>query len=160
MEEVALFHPPIVHFAVVLPLISTVMYLLYMKKGTPSLLKTTEYFIYAAVVFLGLGWYTGAHDGGLAYEALFMHSDEAVEELKEHKNLGMMLAIFFAGIAVMFKIAEKKANRYLNIIVAAALLFGSFAVLKQGKDGGELVYEYAANVSLPDSADGESYDEE
>ena len=149
MEEVALFHPPIVHFAVVLPMVTTLLYLIFLKTQNGSVFKLAEYFAYASALFMVLAWYTGGHDGKLAYEALFMNSDEAVEELKEHKSLGTMLAIFFVAIAVMFKMSQLKPNKYLFWIIGASLVFGSGAILKQGKDGGELVYEYAANVQLP-----------
>ncbi len=149
MEEVALFHPPIVHFAVVLPIVTTILYLIFLKTKNGSVFKMAEYFAYASAIFVVLAWYTGGHDGKLAYEALFMNSDEGVEELKEHKNLGTMLAIFFVAIAVMFKMSQLKPNKYLFWVIAASLLFGSATILKQGKDGGELVYEYAANVKLP-----------
>ena len=57
--------------------------------------------------------------------------------------------------------AQLKPNKYLFWILGASLLFGSAALLKQGKDGGELVYEYAANVHLPDMEDeGETKGEE
>lgn len=160
MEEIALFHPPIVHFAVVLPLVTTLIYLIHLKTKNPNLFKLAEYFAYASALFLVLAWYTGGHDGKLAYEALFMNSDEGVEELKEHKSLGTMLAIFFVAIAVMFKMSLLKPNKYLFWIIGLSLLFGSGAVLKQGKDGGELVYEYAANVHLPATDDDDMMDED
>ena len=156
MEEIALFHPPIVHFAVVLPLVTTLIYLIHLKTKNPNLFKLAEYFAYASALFLVLAWYTGGHDGKLAYEALLMNSDEGVEELKEHKSLGTMLAIFFVAIAVMFKMSLLKPNKYLFWIIGLSLLFGSGAVLKQGKDGGELVYEYAANVHLPATDDDDT----
>jgi len=160
MEVVNVWHPPIVHFAVVLPLVSTIFYLFYLKTYNATYLKLSEYFIYATVTFVVVAWYTGGHDGKQAYEALMMHSDEALEELKEHASLGDMLAIFSVAVAVMFKLAKNRGNRYLNWIVAASLIFLSVAVLKQGKEGGELVYEYAANVQIPISDDSELFGEE
>lgn len=160
MEEVTLFHPPIVHFAVVLPIVTTILYLIFLKTKNGNVFKMAEYFAYASAIFVVLAWYTGGHDGKLAYEALFMNSDEGVEELKEHKSLGTMLAIFFVAIAVMFKMSQLKPNKYLFWIIGASLLFGSATILKQGKDGGELVYEYAANVELPETEDDEDFYEE
>ena len=159
METVTVWHPPVVHFAVVLPIITTIFYLTYLKKQHTSLLKTTEYFVYATVIFIVAAWYTGGHDGKMAYEALLMNSDEGVEELKEHAGLGQMLAIFSVAVLVMFKLAQNRANRYLNWIVAASLIFVTVAVLKQGKDGGELVYKYAANVEIPVSDDENIFEE-
>ena len=110
-------------------------------------------------IFIVAAWYTGGHDGKMAYEALLMNSDEGVEELKEHAGLGDLLAIFSVAVAVMFKLAQNRGNRYLNWIVAASLIFVAVAVLKQGKDGGELVYTYAANVEIP-ASDNENLFEE
>jgi uncharacterized membrane protein len=157
MEETVLFHPPIVHFAVVLPIVTMILYLTYLKTKSTFVLKTSEYFLYATAIFMVLAWYTGGNDGKLAYEALFMNSDAGVEQLKIHKNIGTMLAIFTVGVVVMFKIAQKKTSRALNIIVAASLIFVAFYVLKQGKEGGVLVYTYAANVTLPVDDEGDDF---
>jgi len=94
------------------------------------------------VLYLGV-YFTGKADGSEAFALL---TDSAKEELKFHKVLGTYLVyatilLFVTKVIAMFV----KQNWSRNLFFAILILFIAL-LFKQGKDGGELVYEYGVNV--------------
>jgi len=84
-------------------------------------------------------WYTGTQAGPEIYNFL---SEAGKEELREHKALGTYLAIAM-GIIALIQIAGCRMRKFGLELLAIVLLIGAMATtFKQGKDGGEIVYNY------------------
>jgi len=126
-----------------IPVIVLVLELVNAKMNRPALsMMSFSFLTLLMVIYLG-AFFTGKADGSEAFALL---SDHAKEELKFHKVLGTYLVyatllLFVAKVVAMFV----KSNWSRNLFFALLVIF--IAVLfKQGKDGGELVYEYGINV--------------
>lgn len=139
-----LLHPAVVHFAVVLPLVILIIELinLFTKR------KALSVSVYALFVLL-MAVYVAAYMTGVtdAREAGLLLTDEGVAELKAHKLLGIYL-IYFSLLPLVLKVlsffVHKGWSRALYSLALAVLVAFTFY---QGKEGGELVYGYGANVS-------------
>ncbi|RUM44449.1 MAG: hypothetical protein DSY46_05680 [Hydrogenimonas sp.] len=138
-----LLHPLFVHFAIAIPVIVLVLELVNAKMNRPALsMMSFSFLTLLMVIYLG-AFFTGKADGSEAFALL---SDHAKEELKFHKVLGTYLVyatilLFVTKVIAMFVKQNWSRNLFLAILVIfIAILF------KQGKDGGELVYEYGVNV--------------
>ncbi len=134
-----MLHPPIVHFAVVLPLVALVFGLIYLFKRDEGMSKlSSRAALIAAFAMIG-AWYTGNQAGPEIYDYL---SEAGQHELMEHKALGFYLAIAMSVIAVI-KIAGCRLKIFAIEALAVVLLFGAtLTTFAQGKDGGEIVYNY------------------
>ncbi|BCD67764.1 DUF2231 domain-containing protein [Nitratiruptor sp. YY09-18] len=148
-------HPPIVHFAIALPVIALLLEIsnIFLKRRCigviSSLLLLLALFIYFAA-FL-----TGKTDGKEAFSLL---SEQGQAELKEHKLLGIYL-VYGIGLVFILKLIISAINKMaakIFFVVMLALFVGF--VLKQGKDGGELVYTYGANVKAVSDMDDKIMD--
>lgn len=134
-----MLHPATVHFAMVLPVVASVFGLLYLinKKEAYSKLSSATMFFAALAMFIV--WYTGSQAGPQIYDYL---SEAGQHELKEHKELGLYLAIAM-GIIFLIKVIGCKMGKFVLEAFAIILLFGATATtMIQGKDGGEIVYNY------------------
>jgi len=138
-----LMHPPLVHFAIAIPVIVILIDIvnLVLKKRAIGVL--TFFMLLFGVLAFVASYRTGLVDGKEAFDAL---TQAGQEELHEHKLLGTYLVIGSA-VVLLFKVLaatiKKGLIKGLYLLVLAVFIAG---VLKQGKDGGELVYEYGANV--------------
>ena len=134
-----MLHPATVHFAMVLPVVATVFGLIYLVKRDELMSKiSSRATLIAALAMIGV-WYTGNQAGPEIYDYL---SEAGKHELMEHKALGLYLAIAMAVIAVL-KLAGCLMKKFIIEAVAIVLLLGATAVtFAQGKDGGEIVYNY------------------
>lgn len=138
-----MLHPATAHFAIVLPVVASVFGVIYLITRSEGMSKiSTRTFVIAALGVIAV-WYTGSQAGPDAYPLL---SSEGQHELLEHKTLGMYLAVTFAVIALI-KFTGCKVNKFGIEAVAVILLLGATATtFLQGKEGGELTYEYGAGV--------------
>jgi len=94
-----------------------------------------------ATVMVG-AYYSGVADGQEAYDMLI---NAGKEELKEHKQLGIILVYASLALVVLklfFMLFRGAVSRVLFLIITFVFIG---AIFKQGHDGGELVYEYGAN---------------
>ncbi|BCD60552.1 MULTISPECIES: DUF2231 domain-containing protein [unclassified Nitratiruptor] len=145
-----LLHPPIVHFAIAIPVIVLLLEIanLIVKRKCVGVISSLLLLLATLIYFAA--FFTGKTDGSEAY-ALLSHDGQA--ELKEHKLLGLYLVY---GISLLFilKLIIAAINNKIAKIVFTLLvaIFVGFA-LKQGKDGGELVYKYGANVQAVSTMD-------
>ncbi len=138
-----MLHPATAHFAIVLPIVASVFGLIYLFTRSEGMSKISSRVMLFAALGVIAAWYTGSQAGPDAYPLL---SDEGQRELLEHKALGLYLAIAF-GIIALIKLVGCKLSKFVVEAVAIVLLLGATAaVLNQGKDGGELTYEYGAGV--------------
>ena len=139
-----LLHPAIVHFIIAIPIVIFLLelYNLGVKRRSISVFSLFLLIIVAIVMF---GAYlTGGVDGQAAIDAGF--SSEGIKELKEHKLLGTYLVYASLGLLV-FKLLFMAIGKTFGRILFILILGGFIAVtLNQGKEGGELVYKYGANV--------------
>ena len=147
MEESIPLHPAIVHFAIVLPILVLIFQglFLYTKELTYS--KISFVLAIVTALFLIGAWYSGGilQDAkGSIYPLL---SEHGKEELSEHANLGFILAIAMSVLAILKVLASKLQKQILEIVFLIGVVIFIGANLQQGKDGGELVYEYGAGIS-------------
>lgn len=138
-----MLHPAAAHFAIVLPVVASVFGLIYLTTRSEGMSKiSTRTLLFAALGVIA-AWYTGSQAGPDAYPLL---SNEGQKELIEHKTLGLYLAISFGVIAVI-RFIGCKMNKFVIEALATVLLLGATVMIfAQGKDGGELTYEYGAGV--------------
>ncbi|BAF70345.1 DUF2231 domain-containing protein [Nitratiruptor sp. SB155-2] len=145
-----LLHPPIVHFAIAIPVIVLLLEIanLIVKRKCVGVISSLLLLLATLIYFAA--FFTGKTDGSEAF-SLLSHDGQA--ELKEHKLLGTYLVY---GITILFilKLIIAAINNKIAKIVFTLLvaIFVGFA-LKQGKDGGELVYKYGANVQAVSAMD-------
>ncbi len=134
-----MLHPPVVHFAMVLPLVALVFGLIYLVKRDEAMSKLSSRMTVVAAIAMGIAWYTGSQAGPEVYDYL---SEAGQEELMEHKTLGLYLAIAM-GVIALLKFAGCQLKSFMLEALAVLLLLGATAVtFIQGKDGGEIVYNY------------------
>lgn len=139
-----MLHPVVVHFAVALPVVVLLIEVanLYFKRRALSV--TSLLFLLLAAVFYVAAYYTGKADGGEAFSLL---NAEAQNELKDHRLLGTYL-VYALAVPIVFKLLamllmQKWAR---GALIISLIIFISFLV-KQGYDGGELVYKHGVNVA-------------
>jgi uncharacterized membrane protein len=137
-----LVHPAVVHFVVAIPVVILLLEIinLVFKKRAISVLSL--FLILIVVASMGVAYFAGVVDGKEAYSLLVA---DGQAELKEHKLLGAYLV--YASVALfILKILFMAFSQVVARLFFIVLLIGFISVtLKQGKDGGELVYEYGAN---------------
>lgn len=145
-----LIHPITVHFAIALPIIILLLEItnLFIKRPYLNVISST--FLFLVILIFTAAFFTGKADGSHAFSLL---STEGQEELKVHKTLGMYLVyltvfVFIVKILSIFIKKDWMKGIYFLFLIAFIGL-----TLKQGKDGGELVYEYGANVEMVSKMD-------
>ena len=152
-----LLHPPIVHFVIVIPVIILLMEILNIIFNR----KTLSGFVFIFLVVLCLAvlaaYAAGSVDGKAAFDVL---SSAGQEELKEHKALGSFIVIGAFAVLIFKFIAMISSHPLVRAVYILVLILFVGATLKQGKDGGELVYEYGANVVKVKELDDKLFDME
>jgi len=134
-----MIHPASVHFAMVLPVVAAAFGLAYMISKKEILAKITARTTLVAALAMIAAWYTGNQAGPQIFEYL---SEAGKHELLEHKELGLYLAIAMAVIAIL-QIAGCRLKKFALQTLATILLIATmFTTFLQGKDGGEIVYNY------------------
>jgi len=135
-------HSPVVHFAVAIPIIIILLefFNIFFRKRSLSIFSLFLTLLLATVM-IG-AYYTGVSDGQEAYDALI---NAGKQELKEHKELGILLvyaSLVLVAFKLFFMLFKGAVSRILFLFIVIAF---TGVILKQGHDGGELVYEYGAN---------------
>ena len=150
-----LIHPAVDHFAIALPVIVLLLEIinLFTKKRTIGVISF--FLLLLTVTALVAAYLTGLVDGKEAFSFL---SQAGKDELSAHKLLGIYL-ILASSVVLLFKL--------LSVIISRGLMKGLYllllvlfvvGILKQGKDGGELVYKHGANVERVETLDDEMFD--
>ncbi len=137
-----LMHPPIVHFAIVLPIVILILELINLLMKRRGLTITALTFFIFLMIIYAAAYITGKTDGSEAYEML---SKAGQADLKEHKLIGTYLML---GTVVLFFLklfAMALRTWWMKLLYMLALIGFVAAVFYQGKEGGELVYKYGAN---------------
>lgn len=150
-----LLHPVVVHFAIAIPIIVLILELfnLYFKRRALNVISVS-FLLVVIIIFAGL-FVTGTTDGSEAGPLL---SKEGLSELKEHKLLGIYL-VYASLLPIIFKaLSLLVKNKWVKMIYLVVLLTFIGVSLKQGKDGGELVYKYGANIAAVAESQGKIED--
>ncbi len=134
-----MIHPATAHFAIVLPVVASAIGIAYLINREEMYSKLSSIAIFFATLAMVVVWYTGSQAGPEIYDYL---SEAGQHELKEHKELGLYLAIAM-GVILLLKIAGCKTKKFALEALAILLLLGATATtFLQGKDGGEIVYQH------------------
>lgn len=143
----SLLHPAVVHFVIAIPVVIFLMEFYNLFTRRKSIGAFSFILLLITVGMLALAYLTGTVDGKEAYDLLAQDGQAA---LKAHKILSVYVLI--TAVAVLFfkllAMTGKGFFRFLYFIFLIGLIAITF---KQGKDGGELVYEYGANVERVDT---------
>ncbi|MDA3947332.1 MAG: hypothetical protein PF439_11705 [Helicobacteraceae bacterium] len=139
-----LLHPVAVHFAVVLPLVILILELINLVTKRKAL-TVTVYLLFALLLAVLTATYmTGVTDGKEAGPLL---SDEGMAALKSHKLIGIYL-IYLALVPIVLKAVTLFVKKpWVRIIYLLSFIGVISLTVFQAKEGGELVYNYGANVS-------------
>ena len=137
-----LLHPALVHFVIAIPVIIILLEIinLFFKKRALSVFSL--FLILLVALFMTAAYFTGGVDGKETFSLL---AEAGKSELKEHKLLGAYLVYASLGL-VALKLLFMAFSAVIARLFFILLLIGfTGVILKQGKDGGELVYKYGAN---------------
>ncbi len=154
-EVPMLMHPLVVHFAIALPIVVLLLEFANAFAKKRAISVTSLLLLLLAIVVYVAAYYTGKHDGGEAYAML---GADAQAELKEHKLLGTYLMVGLVvplAVKLLMMLVRATWVRILFFLVMIVFIAG---MVKQGKDGGELVYEYGVNVTAVQDANDELED--
>ncbi len=145
-----LLHPVTVHFAIAIPIIIFLLEItnLLIKKPYINVISST--FLFLVVLVFTAAFFAGKADGTHAFSLL---SPEGKEELKVHKTLGMYLVYLSVFVFVLKLLSLVIKKEWMKGIFFLSLIAFIGLTLKQGKYGGELVYEYGTNVEMVSKLD-------
>ena len=150
-----LLHPSVDHFIIALPIIILLLEIINLFTKKRAIGVVSFFLIILMSAASVAAYYTGVVDGKEAWDLL---SQAGQSELKDHKVLGTYLMLA-SGVVLLFKLLSSMLQRgmmkglYLFILILFVV-----GILKQGKDGGELVYKYGANVEKVNTLDNELFD--
>jgi uncharacterized membrane protein len=147
-----LWHPKVVHFAVALLLVGTLLYVVFLVCRKQ---KIAEKFLFAARVCLGIGLFSAVASlvtGDMADSVVARKlCDPLVVE--EHCYFAHALTYVYAGgLAADILLAFTDRNRirkWGRYVVLITLVVGAGLVSHVGHLGGKLVYQQAAGVHVP-----------
>jgi len=149
-----LIHPAVVHFMIALPIIVLLLEVvnLIMRKRAIGGVNFLLLFFVALVSVVA--YVTGVADGKEASVIDAVIKDE----LLEHKLLGTWLML--ASLVVFFFkfISATTQNGVIKAFYLVVLIGFVVGILKQGQEGGELVYEYGVNVKAMKKIDAKIFD--
>lgn len=147
MPDIGVYHPQIVHFAIVLCVVGVLLRLL---SFTPFFTWSRE----AAMPFLLAAAVAGfaATKSGDDAHSLPERIPGAREAVHEHEEAGerarnVLLAIALLEVAA-FALRKRNERMSRGLLVASGLvgLAAFYAIYEAGEHGGEVVYEYAGGV--------------
>ena len=151
----ALMHPPVAHFIIALPVIILLLEIVNLIVKKRAIGVTSFFLLILTVVAAIAAFYTGSADGKAAWDILTQDGQTAV---KAHKLFGTYLMLA-SVVVVLFKLLSSLVQRGLMKAVYLLVLIVFVAgILKQGKEGGELVYIHGANVKIVKIKDDELFD--
>jgi uncharacterized membrane protein len=139
-----LMHPPVDHLVIALPLIVLLLEIVNLVVKKRAVGVISFFLLLFTIIGAVAAYYTGITDGK---EALDLLTQAGQDDLKAHKLMGTYL--MFASVAVLvFKLLASMIKRGIvkGLYFLILVLFVA-GIVKQGKEGGELVYKYGANVA-------------
>ncbi len=145
-----LLHPVAVHFAVVLPLVILILELINLITKRKSLTITVYILFVLLIGILVSAYATGVIDGK---NGGLLMSDEGVEHLKAHRNIGIYI-LYLSVLPVLLKLLTLAIKKpWAKIIYLLSFVGLITLTVYQAKEGGELVYEYGLNVEAKTALD-------
>lgn len=138
-----LLHPLTVHFMVAVPVIVLLLELTNIITKKKAVGVVSFVLLLLTVVAAASAYFTGLVDGKEGFDLL---SEAGKEELAEHKLLGTYLLLASAVVLLFKLISAAMSSSIMKILYLLALIAFVLGIFQQGKDGGELVYEYGMNV--------------
>jgi len=151
----ALMHPPVDHFIIALPIIVLLLEIINLFAKKRAIGVISFFLLILTVVAAVAAYLTGTADGKAAWDLL---SEVGQSELKDHKVLGTYLMLA-SGVVLVFKLLSSMIQRGLmKALFLFVLIFFVVGILKQGKEGGELVYKHGANVKIVKIKDDALFD--
>ena len=138
-----MLHPATAHFAISLPVIASLLGLLYLVKPSEVMSKITSRFTLFAAIFIVVAYFTGKNDAKEVFEFL---SSDAKGVLVQHAKLGLYLAVSISVVALVKMFGCMKQSFKTEALAIVLLLAVTGATLYQGKIGGRLTYEHGAHV--------------
>ena len=150
-----LMHPPVDHFIIALPVIILLLEVVNLIVKKRAIGVASFFLLILTVVAAVAAYFTGSIDGKEAFPLL---SEAAQGELKEHKLLGTYLMLA-SVVVLVFKLLSAMISRGLmKALYLLILILFVASILKQGKEGGELVYKYGANVKIVKTMDDKMFE--
>ena len=151
----ALMHPPVAHFIIALPVIVLLLEIVNLIAKKRAIGVTAFFLLALTVAAAAAAYLTGSVDGKAAWDLLTQDGQTAV---KAHKLFGTYL-LLASGIVLLFKLLSSIIQRGLmkGMFLLVLIIF-VVGILKQGKEGGELVYVHGANVKIVKIKDDELFD--
>jgi len=134
-----MIHPATVHFAMVLPVVTSVFGIAYLINKQEIFSKITTMLMFFTALTMAGVWYSGSVAGPEIYDFL---SEAGQSALVEHKELGLYLAISMSLVLLLKIIGCKMKKFFLEAISIVALIAIMLATFIQGDIGGELVYNH------------------
>lgn len=138
-----MIHPFSAHFAVALPLLATLLSLLFLITRKEYFTRSATQVIAVGAIAMVVALLTGNSAGPDAYPLL---SEEGQSLLLEHKSFGLYVVIAGVLAAALKVFACIRKNIAAEVFSFFLLVAVSAMVLNQGKMGGELVYQNGAGV--------------
>ena len=149
------FHPAVVHFAIVLPLVALTLQFLFIRTKKSCYSAAAMITLLFTTVFVVISWLTGKADAKDVFEALMTYTENGADLLKSHGSMGLYLMIAIVGITVTKVATLKFKQPIIEIVVLIALVIAAPAMMLQGKSGGEIVYKNGSLFDYPDDEDEE-----
>ena len=151
----ALLHPPVDHFIIALPIVVLLLEIINLFAKKRAIGVVSFFLLILTVVAAVAAYLTGTVDGKAAWDLL---TEVGQSELKDHKVLGTYLMLA-SGVVLLFKLLSAIIKRGLmKALFLFVLIFFVVGILKQGKEGGELVYKHGANVQIVKIKDDALFD--
>ena len=141
--ETILLHPPLVHFAIVLPVVALIFQLAFSATNNYIYSQWSSRMLTVAALVMVGAWYTGGLQGQDVYPLL---SENGQEILKSHKSLGLYIMIATIMLAIVKFVACKSRNVILETITFVGLLTVTSSLAYQGLLGGDVVYKHGGGV--------------
>jgi len=137
-----LLHPAVVHFVVAIPVVIILIEFinLFFKKKALSVFSL--FLILVVAIVMAGAYFTGSTDGKETFSLL---SEAGKSELKEHKLLGIYLVYASLALIVLKALFMALSSIIGRLFFFLILLAFTAVTLKQGHEGGNLVYQYGAN---------------
>jgi len=147
-----LMHPPVDHIVIALPLVVLLLELVNLVVKKRAVGVVSFFLLLLTITGAIAAYYTGITDGKEAFDTL---SQAGQADLKAHKLMGTYL-MFASVVVLIFKLLASMIKRGIvkGLYFLILILFVA-GIIKQGKEGGELVYKYGANVARVSELKGE-----
>lgn len=147
MDALAPFHPQIVHTPIALLIFSAFFAIVGRVLDREWVRKTSVLLL----VFGFLGAFLAVNTGQATHEIPERKQGVPEHEIDQHGDMGRNAMFLAGGALLVMAVATRTSGGAANALGTLALLLqigAAIAVGIAGKRGGELVFEYGANVHL------------